>query len=50
MILFINIDPDRQNIDQIIVGIEVSRTPKGYPEQLAIVLTYLCKLFLIYFA
>jgi len=27
-------------------GIEVSRTPKGHPEQLAIVLTYQCKLFL----
>jgi hypothetical protein len=29
-----------------IAGIEVSRTPKGLPEQLAIVLTYQCKLFL----
>src|SRR5580692_5593539 len=29
-----------------IAGIEVSRTPKGFPEQLAIVLTYQCKLFL----
>ena len=27
-------------------GIEVSRTPKGLPEQLAIALTYRCKLFL----
>jgi hypothetical protein len=30
-------------------GIEVSRTPKGLPEQLAIVLTYQCKLFLFIF-
>ena len=28
-------------------GLEVSRTPKGLPEQLAIVLTYQCKLILI---
>ena len=28
-------------------GLEVSRTPKGLPEQLAIVLTYQCKLVLI---
>jgi hypothetical protein len=26
------------------IGLEVSRTPKGLPEQLAIVLTYQCKL------
>lgn len=29
-------------------GIEVSRTPKGFPEQLAIVLTYQCRLFLFF--
>ena len=28
-------------------GLEVSRTPKGLPEQLAIALTYQCKLILI---
>ena len=31
------------------LGIEVSRTPKGKPEQLAIVLTYQCKLILFIF-
>ena len=28
-------------------GLEVSRTPKGLPEQLAIALTYQCKLVLV---
>jgi hypothetical protein len=41
-------EAEKRFLNKESIGLEVSRTPKGHPEQLAIVLTYQCKLVLSY--